>query len=950
MADDYKVQIGINADESKLANIEQRLKAIERPATLTINSNLSQVSTQIADIEKRLKNLRNTGLNINLGGSGGSGSRSRRDNSTNDFFNDAMYYQRKINATKVQLVKANEQLDVFGVDTLTSQLKDYENLFGKANQYYDSFSAKQRNRLKRLQDEGGNSLTLANDRSLDQLTRRTSAEFDRKYSQAQKIYGLLNNGSIDNKISDLNFRRSKIGSTSAIDSALGSNGTAGTISELRKSLSDAFSDGSAFTDAGMEKAIETFEKLNNEIELTSNNLKTLKRNTSQEDVSKSAASSANKLLEKAKSAYSSKQIENDMSKMEDAYKKLGGDSTNLTKNTSLYLAMSDLRREKTSLSNKLILSAPDDEIIASWNRYTDALEKAKNLTAIQSRTDDGATAKRNLKIAEGFKEKISSGETSGEISALTQQLEKLSASSDEITKIKSNLAELSSITSSVDNNASVDVLVEKQQQYNRVLQETKAALKGVQENQDVAFKKQKMSNDIEAYLKKNTAAVKKYGAALKELQKEYENATDSATLKKLDQKYTLLKGTIKAEGLTGLSFEDQLKESVTKLLPALSAVDLVRRGVDTLKQMAQETVSVDTAMTELKRVTSLSATEYENLYDSMTQSAKKYGAQLDTMINSTASWVRLGFDANTANKLAEISTMYQHVTDLDEGTAVKNLVTAYQGYKDQLLATTNNDSVAAIEKVADIFDKLGNELPVTAAQVGAGMNKWASVAQSAGATIEEAAAMTVGGGSVTQDFEQTGSALKIATLRIQGMKGELEALGEEVDDNISSVSKIQTQILNLTKGKVNIFEDDGKSFRNIYEIFRDIANILPQLDDTDRSKLLETIAGKNRSNSILAMLQNWEEVERALTAANDASGTAREENDIYMDSILGKIDSLKASWQALSNTVVDSNILKRGLDLINGIVDGLDAVVGKIGPIMTIIAGGTAIKSVKSIS
>lgn len=182
------------------------------------------------------------------------------------------------------------------------------------------------------------------------------------------------------------------------------------------------------------------------------------------------------------------------------------------------------------------------------------------------------------------------------------------------------------------------------------------------------------------------------------------------------------------------------------------------------------------------------------------------------------------------------------------------------------------------------------------------------------------------------------------------MKGELEALGEEVDDNISSVSKIQTQILNLTKGKVNIFEDDGKSFRNIYEIFRDIANILPQLDDTDRSQLLETIAGKNRSNSILAMLQNWKEVERALTAANDAAGTAREENDIYMDSIQGKIDSLKASWQALSNTVVDSNILKSGLDLVNGLVDGLDAVVGKIGPIMTIIAGGTAIKSIKSIS
>ena len=46
------------------------------------------------------------------------------------------------------------------------------------------------------------------------------------------------------------------------------------------------------------------------------------------------------------------------------------------------------------------------------------------------------------------------------------------------------------------------------------------------------------------------------------------------------------------------------------------------------------------------------------------------------------------------------------------------------------------------------------------------------------------------------------------------MKGELQELGEEIDDNVVSTSKMQTEILNLTKGKVNIFEDDGKSFRN----------------------------------------------------------------------------------------------------------------------------------------
>ena len=76
------------------------------------------------------------------------------------------------------------------------------------------------------------------------------------------------------------------------------------------------------------------------------------------------------------------------------------------------------------------------------------------------------------------------------------------------------------------------------------------------------------------------------------------------------------------------------------------------------------------------------------------------------------------------------------------------------------------------------------------------------------------------------------------------MKGELEELGEEVDDNIVSVSKMQTQILNLTNGKVNIFEEDGKTFRDIYEIYADIAEIYDELSDPDRASLLELLAGR----------------------------------------------------------------------------------------------------------
>lgn len=172
------------------------------------------------------------------------------------------------------------------------------------------------------------------------------------------------------------------------------------------------------------------------------------------------------------------------------------------------------------------------------------------------------------------------------------------------------------------------------------------------------------------------------------------------------------------------------------------------------------------------------------------------------------------------------------------------------------------------------------------------------------------------------------------------MKGALQELGEEVDDNVISVSKMQTEILNLTKGKVNIFEDDGKSFRNIYDIFRDIANILPELSDTDSSKLLETIAGKNRSNSILAMLKNWDQVEAATMAANNSAGTAQKENEIFMDSLQGKLNALKASWQEFSTVFMSSDFLKGAVDSGTTLLNVLTEIVDTLTIPGTLAVGG----------
>ena len=355
--------------------------------------------------------------------------------------------------------------------------------------------------------------------------------------------------------------------------------------------------------------------------------------------------------------------------------------------------------------------------------------------------------------------------------------------------------------------------------------------------------KQALYSKIDVWLKNNSAAAKKFGAELREIQAQLKG-TDAVDLKALNAQFQETTRQAKILGLTGKSLKDQFSQTFKTLGMYFSSTALIMRGVQYVRQMYDNVLKVDTAMTGLYRVTNLTGEQYAKLYDDMTESAKKYGSTLDDIINSTASWVRLGFDTNIAEGLSEVTAMYQHVTDLDNSTAVKNLVTAYKGYQNELLELSNGDSVKAMTRISDIYDKLGNEMPVTAAQVGEGMTKAASVLEMSGATLEQAAGMITGGGAVTQQFEEFGNALKVSALRIRGMRGQLEELGEEVDENVVSVSKMQTQILNLTHGKVNIFEADGKSFRNIYDIYADIAKIYNDLSDPDRSSLLELLAGR----------------------------------------------------------------------------------------------------------
>lgn len=444
-----------------------------------------------------------------------------------------------------------------------------------------------------------------------------------------------------------------------------------------------------------------------------------------------------------------------------------------------------------------------------------------------------------------------------------------------------------------------------------------------------------LSMSMDAWLKRNSAAAKTFGGQIRSLQAELKSC-DATRFSGIQSEFKMITTQAEIIGKTGLSMGDRLKMQFTKLSSYFGAASVIMTGIQAVKEGFQNVLDVDTKLTELYRVTDFTSSQYSDVYDTLTTSAQKYGATLTDLISQTADWSRAGFsDPDTAARLSEITSVYQHIADLDANTSMENLLTAYKGFEPQLKKQFGGDAAAAVEHIADVYNEIDNNYATTAADIGEAVKRSASALSLAGNSLEETAGMVTGITEVTQDPEKAGNSLKILSMRLRGMKGGLQDLGEETDENVENLSQMQGKVLNLTHGKVNIFDNTG-DFKSTYEIMQGIADIYDDLTDSDKADLLETIAGKNRANEVAALIQNWDRVAQATESAENSAGSAMAEQEKYANSLQGRLNSLTSSLQTISNTALDSGFLKGLVSGATEAINILNKVIDTIGIIPTV--------------
>lgn len=467
-------------------------------------------------------------------------------------------------------------------------------------------------------------------------------------------------------------------------------------------------------------------------------------------------------------------------------------------------------------------------------------------------------------------------------------------------------------------------------------------IKNTAKTKEILTKSTTLSNNISSWMNDNAKAAERFGAELKDLQSQLANNKSDETLRDVGLRFAQIKSEAKAAGLVTNKFVVNLKDTIKQLLGLTSSIAIIQKGIQIAKEMYQNVYEIDTAMTNLKKVTDETDETYGSFLSRAVTSAKELGRSVSGLITQTSEWAKLGYSLSKSEQLSKLSSIYANVGEVSDETAVANMVTALKAF---------NIAIDDAVRIIDVYNDLGNNFAISSAKLGEGISNSASALALAGADLEQASAMVTGIAEITQNAPEAGNALKIFSMRIRGMKGELEELGEETDSNIESISKIQTQILNLTKGKVNIFDNSGE-FKNYYEIMKEIAAIYDKIGSIEQAKLSEILFGKQRGNAGAALIKAFQsgQIEKAYTSAMNSAGSAYAEQAKWMDSLEAKTQQLKATWQELSVAVMNSDFLKGLVDSGNTALSVLNFIIKNIGILNTLLISTALAKGIKSIS
>lgn len=383
--------------------------------------------------------------------------------------------------------------------------------------------------------------------------------------------------------------------------------------------------------------------------------------------------------------------------------------------------------------------------------------------------------------------------------------------------------------------------------------------------------------------------------------------TAKKDLSQLQQQFKRIRAETQATDSVSQGFfgnlKTQVKDSIAVMLKFQLAHMIIQKTVQAIKTMATAVCDLDTTLTEFNKVADLSAKQLESFTDRAFEAADKIGRTGNDMIEAATEFKRAGYDLEQSLEMGNAALVMTNVADGINQTsdAAGTLISVLKGF---------NISDADIMSVVDKMNSVSNQSPVGFDNLADGLERVSGTMSQAGNSIDETIGLLTGGFAQLRNMQKVSTGLVTISQRLRAIDedgNEIDGLSAKLEESFGSIG-------------VSI-EDTNGELRSTFDIMSDYAKVFPELTSEQRQYFAELAAGKHQVNVFNAIIQQMNDVDKAVGQSIDSIGAAEKENEIYRQSIQGMKNEFDNQFQMLATEVISSDWIK---DLISAGTDLLE--------------------------
>lgn len=374
------------------------------------------------------------------------------------------------------------------------------------------------------------------------------------------------------------------------------------------------------------------------------------------------------------------------------------------------------------------------------------------------------------------------------------------------------------------------------------------------------------------------------------------------------------------------SFGSTLKDAFSTFTAANLLTDAIYKVGDAAKDVVNTVKSLDDQIVSLQLATGKSYNVVSGMMKDYVSLGADLGAIGETVSEGATAWIRQGKSIQEVNDLVKSSVIFSKVGDMSAEDATKYLTASLNGYKLQ---------TDAAQSVIDAISAIDLSAAVSSSDLAEGMSRVAVLADQSEVSMNKLLGYLATMSEVQQaGGAKTGSAMKSILSRMYNIKtGKLELVDE--DGTTEKLSDVETTLANVG---INL-RKTMTEYNSASDVLDALAAKWDTLNQAQQKAISVSLAGKNYNNFFNSLMENYDRVQKYTDVAANSEGSGEQKFNLYLEGLEAKTNSLKASLESLSSSVISR-------DLYAGFLDGSKAVVDfteKTGLLKGALAGlGTA--------